>query len=150
MTIIYYQKIKQCVLDFIKSEPGKTLFILFLLIASFTYQHYGMSWDERQQRKTGMISFNYVFKGDDALLRWGDKDYGVGFELPLIIAEKTLKLKGFGPSFRLMYLRRWLVRRAMRRRSQRVHTRNPRLPPARKLREHSWLFHVPVQTRFLG
>ncbi|MCB0479557.1 MAG: glycosyltransferase family 39 protein [Crocinitomicaceae bacterium] len=85
---IKFQNIK----DHIENDPGRFLFFLFLLIACFTYQHYGVSWDEHVQRKTGIISYNYAFDDDKSLLEWKDKDYGVAFELPLIIVERGLNI----------------------------------------------------------
>jgi len=65
------------------------LFIMFS-IALFSFNEYGVSWDEQQQRNIGYKSYDYVFNDDESLLEWYDRDYGVAFELPLVIIEKTL------------------------------------------------------------
>ncbi|MEZ4938846.1 MAG: glycosyltransferase family 39 protein [Crocinitomicaceae bacterium] len=83
---------KENIKNLIAHDPGKFLFFLFLLIACFTYQHYGISWDENTQRKTGIISYNYIFDDDNSLKEWKDKDYGVAFELPLIIVERAFNI----------------------------------------------------------
>lgn len=67
-------------------------FFIFLLIGLFIYKDYGISWDEEMQHKTGMVSYAYVFENNDELFNYGDKDYGVAFELPLIIVEKIFDL----------------------------------------------------------
>ena len=72
---------------------GVLLFLVMFLIAFMTFDEYGMSWDESTQRETGQVSYNYVFSDDTSLLTWKDKDYGVAFELPLIILEKVFNLK---------------------------------------------------------
>jgi hypothetical protein len=78
---------------FFNKNLGASLFFVMLFIALFTYHRYGISWDEGMQRMTGYHNYNYAFKGDDSLLTWKDKDYGAGFELPLIILEKVFKLE---------------------------------------------------------
>ncbi|HXS35367.1 MAG TPA: phospholipid carrier-dependent glycosyltransferase [Flavipsychrobacter sp.] len=72
--------------------PGIILFILSLLIGVLCFKDYGMSWDEPIQRGIGVISYNYVFKGDSTLKNHQDRDLGTGFELPLVFLEKGAKL----------------------------------------------------------
>lgn len=79
-------------LKYFKDKPGEFLFFLFLLIASFTYQQYGISWDENIQRQTGIVNYEYAFEGDLALHNWKDKDYGAAVELPLVIVERTFDI----------------------------------------------------------
>jgi hypothetical protein len=38
------------------------------------------------------VNFNYIFKGDKKLLTWVNRDYGVAFELPLVLLEKAFRL----------------------------------------------------------
>ena len=71
---------------------GEILFILFLFTGILTNQHYGFSWDEPQQRATGLVNYDYIFTDSKELNSWVDRDYGVAFELPLIFAEKILGL----------------------------------------------------------
>jgi len=68
---------------------GEILLVLSVLIGLITYQNYGASWDEPQQRATGIVNYDYIFTESTQLHSWVDRDYGVAFELPLIIIEKT-------------------------------------------------------------
>jgi len=65
---------------------------VFLIIGLFTYSEYGLGWDEGEQHHIGEVSWNYVFKGDTGIKTYLNRDYGVAFELPLIILEKLLGL----------------------------------------------------------
>ncbi|HTN16117.1 MAG TPA: glycosyltransferase family 39 protein [Chitinophagaceae bacterium] len=69
------------------------LFSIFLIVGLFIYKDFGIGWDEEIQRKTGLVSHEYVSKDSKELLEWQDKDYGVAFELPLIIVEKNMSSK---------------------------------------------------------
>lgn len=71
---------------------GYLIFVVLGILSLFIYKDYGMSYDEPQQRATGLMAYNYVFNNDISFLNWVDKDYGVGVELPLIIIEKRLGL----------------------------------------------------------
>ncbi len=68
-------------------------FGILITLALANYADFGISWDETFQRKTGFISYNYVFESDPELLTYHDKDYGVAFELPLILIEEILGLE---------------------------------------------------------
>ena len=72
--------------------PGIILFVFTLIVTLFTYKDYGIAWDETRQREIGDISYNYVFKGDKALLTYPYGYYGVGLELPLTCIEKWCNL----------------------------------------------------------
>lgn len=67
-------------------------------------QDYGMAWDEPAQREIGTVSYNYLFHGDQTLRTYHDQDYGVGFELPLIVMEKALGLEDTRRIFELRHL----------------------------------------------
>jgi len=69
------------------------IFLTFLTIGVFTLDDHGLSWDEGQQRIIGETNYNYVFRNDSSLLSFNDKDYGVAFELPLMIIEKSFDFK---------------------------------------------------------
>lgn len=84
---------------------GAILLVATCCIALFVYDSYGIGWDELQQHRLGEINYNYVFKGDQSLLSFKDKDYGVAFELPLMIIEKVLNLE----SSRDVFLSRHLI-----------------------------------------
>ncbi|MBS1586565.1 MAG: hypothetical protein JSS82_13580 [Bacteroidetes bacterium] len=86
-------------------RPGIILFLIFLIAALLCYKDYGISFDEPEQRKIGTVSFNYVVRNDDSLMRFGNRVYGVGYELPLIAMEKVLHLQ----TTRSIYLARHIV-----------------------------------------
>lgn len=88
-----------------KKIPIYLILTVFLFMGFFTFSHYGVSWDEGAQRVTGVLNYKYVFEGNDALLSYNDKDYGVAFELPLTIIENTFGIT----EFRSIYLMRHLV-----------------------------------------
>lgn len=90
---------------FLKKYLGEFLLLAMVLISLFTYGDYGLTWDEPRQRDIGKIAYEYAIYGDDAMLTWVDKDYGVAFEIPLIIAEEMLGLK----DSRDVYLMRHLL-----------------------------------------
>ena len=91
--------------SFLKKHIGIVLLCLSLLIGFCIYDDYGISWDDPMQRSTGEINYNYVFKGDNALKTFNERDYGVAFELPLIIIEKVFNIK----DTRNVYLMRHLA-----------------------------------------
>jgi hypothetical protein len=80
-------------LKFLNKYIGAILLISACIIALTTYQQYGLSWDEGRQRLTGLVNYLYVVYGDQGLLSYSDRDYGVAFELPLIFIEKALRLE---------------------------------------------------------
>ena len=71
---------------------GLALLAIMGVIAAGSYDQYGIGCDESIQRQTGLISFDYVFSDSTALLTWKDRDYGVAFELPLVVVERVLGL----------------------------------------------------------
>ena len=76
------------------SKIAVTLFFAtFLFVGLWVCEDYGISWDEPASRLNGLHSFNYVFEGNNALLTYEDRDYGVAFEMPLYIIEKALHLE---------------------------------------------------------
>ncbi len=72
--------------------PGILLFLIALVIGIITNHDYGICWDEFYQRRTAMVTWDYVFNHKQDLLTYMDRQYGVGFELPLIFIEKWMKL----------------------------------------------------------
>ena len=86
--------------------PGILLFFFAAIIGILTYRDYGIAWDESAQRNIGTLCYNYVFNGDNEFLGFTDRQYGTGFELPLVIIEKLLKIT----DFRDVYLmRHWVT-----------------------------------------
>jgi hypothetical protein len=81
------------------------IFIFSIIIGLIIYKDYGISWDDYLQRNTGLVSYNYVFHGNDSIKTYEHRVYGVGFTLPLVIIEKILNLK----DSRDIYLMRHLV-----------------------------------------
>lgn len=78
--------------ELINKNLGFILFSSMLILSLFTYDQYGLGWDEHDQRLIGEVNYDYVFKGDQKLLTWVNRDYGVAFELPLILIERGLGL----------------------------------------------------------
>ena len=90
--------------NLVHQHLGLILFIIAFIIALFTYENYGMSWDEPMQKRTGEINYDYIFSNDNSLLTWKDRDYGVAFEVPLIIIEKVLNLNDSRDIFTMRHL----------------------------------------------
>lgn len=72
--------------------PGLILFFIFLLIGFFTYQDYGICWDESYQRAPGVLSYDYIFNGSQELFNTTSDNHGAGYELLLVIFEKMMGL----------------------------------------------------------
>jgi len=81
-----------------------SFFVLFLVIGLSVFSDYGISWDESINRQNGLISFNYVFNGDDKLISYVDRDYGVAFELPLVALEKVFVIEDSRNIFLMRHL----------------------------------------------
>jgi len=84
-------------------------FIIFLFAGLAVYKDYGISCDETRDRYVGLFSFNYIFHGDRHLFKFIDRDYGVAFQLPLVIAEKALGLKDMRDVFFMRHLLTFLA-----------------------------------------
>ncbi len=96
---------KRSLIDIAGKHTGRIILCTMVLIAFLSFDHYGIGWDEPQQRETGIVNYKYIFSGDNSLLQWPDRDYGVAFELPLIFIEKALNLN----QTREIYLMRHLL-----------------------------------------
>ena len=66
------------------------VFMLLILIGLSIYKDYGISADEATQREIAWKSIDYVLNGNDELLNYQDRDYGVAFEAPLLALEILL------------------------------------------------------------
>ena len=72
-----------------------TLATIFFIIGSFIFKDYGISWDEPNERYSGFVSLNEVFRifNIDSLNNYPElsnyifKEYGVLFNLPLAYIE---------------------------------------------------------------
>ncbi len=82
------------------------IIILFfsLIIGVLIYGDYGISWDEPSQRTIGMKSYGYMFEGDKSYETFFYKEYGVAFEVPLIMIEKSLSLNDPRDIYRTRHL----------------------------------------------
>jgi hypothetical protein len=69
------------------------IFLASFITGLTVFQDYGISWDEPTQHMTGQITYDYVFSGDMTYKTYINRDYGVAFQLPLILLEKVLGLK---------------------------------------------------------
>lgn len=78
---------------YIEHNLGLILLTLACIVSLFIFKGYGISWDEDTQRETGKLTYEYIFNNSEELLKWPDKDYGVAFELPLYMIEKSLDLE---------------------------------------------------------
>lgn len=89
----------------IKKYVGVILLAITITVGLFTYKTYGISWDEQEQRHIGMFTYNYLVHGDPALHYYWNRNYGIAFELPLLVIERILNLH----DSRDIYLMRHLV-----------------------------------------
>lgn len=80
-------------LFFYKHYLALTLLSIFIAVGIFIIDDHGVGWDEPAQREMGLVSYNYITKGDKQIHNYLEKDHGVGFEVPLIFIERTLKLQ---------------------------------------------------------
>lgn len=69
-------------------------FLAYLILGVVLHRDYGVSWDETAQRVIGIHTFDYVFRGDPALLSHEDRYYGAAFEVVLVGLERLLGLSG--------------------------------------------------------
>ncbi len=84
-------------------------FIIFLSIGLAVFDDYGLSWDERVYRQNGIVSYDYIFKGEDSLDEHSEREYGAVFELLLIFGEKLLKLEDSRDIYLMRHLLTFLV-----------------------------------------
>ena len=93
-----------------------SFFILYFLIGTLIFKDYGFSTDETLNRMSGFISLNYIVDklnlnlelGQFAqslpnLSAWGDKNYGVIFDLPLAFIEFTFSINDTRAAFLLKH-----------------------------------------------
>ena len=91
-------------ISFINQNIHYIIFSIFFLLISIIYNDYGFPNDEEISRNNGLIAYNYIleifnisfFEKYPNLVEFKnyyDKDYGVIFELFLVIIEKILSLE---------------------------------------------------------
>ena len=71
---------------------GLSLFLFALVAGIFTSGNYGLAWDEPAQREIGKVNYDYAVHGDRHIENFPDNDHGAGFEIVLIVIEKSLGL----------------------------------------------------------
>lgn len=84
--------------------PGLILLLLFLVAGSVILNDYGISYDEFIQQNIGEVNYKYVFNNDRELDNFLDREYGVGFEVPLIILEKAFNLTDHSDIYAMRHL----------------------------------------------
>jgi hypothetical protein len=92
----------------LRSKPqllSTIFFISILLIGLFVFNDYGISWDEDRSRLNAVVTLKYL-RGDDLLLNYEDRSYGVGFEMLLLLAEGMFRSTG---NWILVYQNRHLL-----------------------------------------
>lgn len=76
------------------AQKVSILFFLFLFVLGFSVvKDYGVGWDEEAQIEIGKKSYDYIVHGDQSLLTYCDRDYGVGFELPVYAVQQFFTTK---------------------------------------------------------
>ena len=97
-------------------------FLAYLSVGLSIYQDYGVSWDEPESRKTGMVSAKYLseifvpeFDFDSrvsklpSLKKFKNRHNGVAFELPVSVIEILLGLDDSRDIFLFRHLATFLV-----------------------------------------
>lgn len=64
------------------------MFLAAVFVSLFTFDKYGIAWDEKMQRGIGALNWNFIFHHDNTLLSRSEADHGAAFELPLTALEK--------------------------------------------------------------
>lgn len=84
--------------------PGIAVLVSFFILSLFIYRDYGISFDEVIQHDIGEVNYKYVFENDNTLDTYLDREYGAGFELPLIVIEKALKLTDLNDVYTMRHI----------------------------------------------
>ena len=82
---------------FLTAHGGLLICALFLLAGLNLAGDYGLDPDEPNQRETATSNLDYILGRVDRIESWNyhDRVYGVAFELPLILIERTLGLDDY-------------------------------------------------------
>lgn len=102
-----------------------TFFGLLLIVGFRIYGDYGVSWDERDDRQNGIVTYTYVRKLispsfpvppsvspldiHNALATYHARHYGMMFETPAYAIEQLLGITDIGAQFRFRHLLTFLV-----------------------------------------
>ena len=81
-------------------------FVAYLFVGVNIFKDYGIPWDEEDVRYNGIMSLEYIFYGDQALLTHAEKYHGPAFEILLVVIRRILNLTR---DPRAVYLMRHLV-----------------------------------------
>jgi len=77
-------------------------FLTFLLYGASVFRDYGVSWDEPDERMSGIRNVWYIYSGNAAVLESPAKYHGPAFELPMALLEKA---RGVGDLRSIFYFR---------------------------------------------
>ncbi|NOY82773.1 MAG: hypothetical protein GXP31_17380 [Kiritimatiellaeota bacterium] len=89
--------------------PVALFFLALLVLGIALFRDYGISSDEIVNRNNGLLTWNYVFKGDPALLEYSDRFYGTVFESVLMLAEKALGVTDWRTIFLMRHFLTFLL-----------------------------------------
>jgi hypothetical protein len=93
------------VLNRIKTHlAGIVILLLSLITGVLISADYGISWDEPLQRVIGMKAHGYMFESDKSYETSYYKEYGVAFEVPLVMIEKCFSLNDQADIFRMRHM----------------------------------------------
>ncbi len=68
-------------------------FALYLFLGLLVHRNYGMSWDDAPIREYGVITYDYLMKGDRTLYDNPGRYHGTAYETPLVFLEHLLRLE---------------------------------------------------------
>ena len=92
-------------MNLVKNHLIGIIILFFSLITGVLINgDYGISWDEPSQRTIGLKSYGYMFEGDKSYETFFYKEYGVAFEVPLILIEKCLSIKDPSDIYHMRHL----------------------------------------------
>ena len=69
------------------------IFLVSFITGVSVFENFGIAWDDPSQHTTGEMAYNYMFAGDTSYNSYINRDYGVAFQVPLIMVEKILGLQ---------------------------------------------------------
>ena len=97
-------------------------FITYFILGISIYNDYGISFDENINRTNGFVSLSYVinffnlnfdlspfYKSVPHITEYGDREYGVVFDLPAAAIEVMLGIKNTKDIYLLRHLMTFLV-----------------------------------------
>ena len=93
------------------------IFFSFLLLGTFIYDDYGISWDEVSHRSNGFVSLNYIrnllllneYPGFPELKDYFAQSYGVIFDLPMAYLEKLFHIEDSKSYFLMRHYANFII-----------------------------------------